>query len=235
MTNALKHAPGAPISIEVERSPDRLRAVVTNGPATPVTDPREPALRRSGGGYGLEGMRGRVEALGGTLAAGPDAGGGWAVEALVPVAPASLTSITPVATRSEAHHRAPVHGNMNTNAENPRRLSRFAPGSGRVSADAAQPGGRHHLAEERIRWADLRPRTVKDRTEPSRWAAARRRSRSSDRSLSRGRRGPRGACARMPRVARRSPTRGPRSHRDGSGRPSPAARANRRRPPTCAR
>jgi signal transduction histidine kinase len=141
VTNALKHAPGAPISIEVERSPDRLRAVVTNGLATPVTDPREPALRRSGGGYGLEGMRGRLEALGGTLAAGPDAGGGWAVEALVPVAPASLTSIAPVAARSEAHHRAPVHGNMNTNAERPRRPSRFAPGSGRVRADAAQPGG----------------------------------------------------------------------------------------------
>jgi signal transduction histidine kinase len=139
VTNALKHAPGAPISIEIERSTDRLRATVVNGPGAPVTAPGEPGLRRSGGGYGLEGMRGRLEALGGTLAAGPDGGGGWAVEAAVPLVPTPPPSGAAVTTPAETHHRGAAHGTLNT--KQPQRLRRPAPGAGRVSRDAAQPGG----------------------------------------------------------------------------------------------
>jgi signal transduction histidine kinase len=38
------------------------------------------------GGFGLIGMRERVEALGGTLTVGPEPGAGWSVLATVPVA-----------------------------------------------------------------------------------------------------------------------------------------------------
>ena len=42
-------------------------------------------LERSGGGYGLAGMRERVIACGGSLASGPTAAGGWQVSVLLPV------------------------------------------------------------------------------------------------------------------------------------------------------
>lgn len=92
VTNAVKHGAGAPIRIEVERSSGWLRAAVANGPAAGPADPATPMLRRSGGGYGLEGMRERLEALGGTLAAGPEADGGWAVEARLPSVRNRVTS-----------------------------------------------------------------------------------------------------------------------------------------------
>jgi signal transduction histidine kinase len=41
---------------------------------------------REGGGLGLDGLRGRVRELGGTLEAGPRSSGGWRVAAVLPVA-----------------------------------------------------------------------------------------------------------------------------------------------------
>ncbi len=60
------------------RDPQQLRVEVTDD---------APASRhhRPGGGYGLVGMRERVEALGGKLRAGPLPGAGWAVQASLPV------------------------------------------------------------------------------------------------------------------------------------------------------
>jgi hypothetical protein len=51
-----------------------------------ITDDAPAAAARAGGGYGLVGMRERVEALGGKVAAGPLPGAGWAVRARLPVA-----------------------------------------------------------------------------------------------------------------------------------------------------
>lgn len=80
LTNARKHAPGAPVELSLACSGSVTELTVTNGPATaPIT-----ALASSGGGYGLSGLRERAELAGGTLDAGP-CGDGWRVSLRVPV------------------------------------------------------------------------------------------------------------------------------------------------------
>jgi signal transduction histidine kinase len=79
LSNAMKHAPGATVMVDIGYGTDELRLRVVNGPGTA---PRPVA--ESGGGHGLVGMRERVIMLGGTLAAGPEPGGGFAVTAVLP-------------------------------------------------------------------------------------------------------------------------------------------------------
>jgi signal transduction histidine kinase/phage shock protein PspC (stress-responsive transcriptional regulator) len=81
LSNAGRHAPGAPVAVAVERTADRLRVRVANGP--PPGD-RRPAP--DAGGHGLVGMRERVAMLGGRLSAGPLPDGGFAVTADLPLA-----------------------------------------------------------------------------------------------------------------------------------------------------
>ncbi len=80
LTNALKHAPGAPVDIVIEGAGGYVEIDVRNGPA--VGPPS--GLERSGGGRGLTGMRERVAACGGELTAGPAPAGGWRVVARLP-------------------------------------------------------------------------------------------------------------------------------------------------------
>jgi signal transduction histidine kinase len=80
LTNALKHAPGAPVDIAVHEQGDEVAVDVVNAAAKD----RPSGLERSGGSYGLAGMRERVAACGGSLASGPTADGGWHVSALLP-------------------------------------------------------------------------------------------------------------------------------------------------------
>ena len=85
LTNAMKHAPGAAVHISVDPRPGSLGVeVIDEGPV------RSPGLGPLGAGLGLRGMRERVEALGGTLAAGPHAGG-WRVRASLPCAATTST------------------------------------------------------------------------------------------------------------------------------------------------
>ena len=80
ISNALQHAPGAPITVELRRAEDSLELTVLNGPARrPSTDP-------GGGGTGLTVMRERADAVGGSLHAGPVEGGGWRVRLVLPLA-----------------------------------------------------------------------------------------------------------------------------------------------------
>jgi signal transduction histidine kinase len=79
LTNITRHAPGArSVVVSVSHDARELRVEVTDD--APAARPHRP-----GGGYGLVGMRERVEALGGRLRAGPRPGAGWAVEARLPV------------------------------------------------------------------------------------------------------------------------------------------------------
>jgi signal transduction histidine kinase len=75
LANATRHASGAPIQVGVHVRPDAVEVVVAD-----VGTASRPA---GAGGVGLVGMRERVEALGGTLDAGPTPTG-WQVKARIP-------------------------------------------------------------------------------------------------------------------------------------------------------
>jgi signal transduction histidine kinase len=79
LTNVICHAPGArSVVVTVDHEAEHVRIEVSDD--APVSRHHRP-----GGGYGLVGMRERVEALGGRLRAGPLPGAGWAVQASLPV------------------------------------------------------------------------------------------------------------------------------------------------------
>lgn len=78
LTNAAKHAAGAVVRVAITVS-DGLRIDVRNGAGEPT------ALAAQGSGFGLIGMRDRVELAGGTLHSGPLAAGGFTVHANFPL------------------------------------------------------------------------------------------------------------------------------------------------------
>ncbi|WP_167047065.1 ATP-binding protein [Salinibacterium sp. ZJ454] len=92
LSNARKHSAGAPITVTVEDDGTTLLLRIEN-----ETAPRPPAgaSGHAGGvaprslslGYGLEGMRDRLMAAGGSLRTGPRQNGGWSVNALLPHPP----------------------------------------------------------------------------------------------------------------------------------------------------
>ncbi|MFF9483716.1 sensor histidine kinase [Streptomyces sp. NPDC014676] len=82
LTNAVRHAgPEPAVRVDLREEDGTLRLSVTDdgtGP-TPGTTP----------GFGLVGMRERARSVGGTLDAGPRAGGGFQVTAALPLTPAT--------------------------------------------------------------------------------------------------------------------------------------------------
>jgi signal transduction histidine kinase len=88
LSNAAKHAPGAPVTVDIGVAADAVQVTVVDAGGHPV-DASSP-------GVGLIGMRERVESLGGALAVGPFEDG-WRVVARLPrTAPsASVTSVGP--------------------------------------------------------------------------------------------------------------------------------------------
>jgi signal transduction histidine kinase len=81
LTNARRHAPGAPVEVALDYGPAALRIVVRDrGPGAAGRD-------GSGGdgGFGLAGMRERVEAVGGSLHAGDGPDGGFVVAVELPL------------------------------------------------------------------------------------------------------------------------------------------------------
>ncbi|NYI08283.1 sensor histidine kinase [Allostreptomyces psammosilenae] len=82
LTNATKHAPGAAVSVHLERRTGELVVTVTNTAPSPTVR----ALPLSSGGLGLVGLGERVRLAGGTLRAGPRPGGGFEVVARLPAA-----------------------------------------------------------------------------------------------------------------------------------------------------
>lgn len=80
VTNARKHAPGRPVSMELEFGDGEVVLEVVNQLADADTDR---PLTHSGAGVGLTGLRERAELAGGTLEAGA-VGTEWRVRARVP-------------------------------------------------------------------------------------------------------------------------------------------------------
>lgn len=89
LTNVRRHAPGTQATVRVHRTRDDLLRidVYNEGPERRVSRPTG-----GRGGYGLIGLRERVETVGGSLAAGPADDGGWWVIAHFPVAPTAVPS-----------------------------------------------------------------------------------------------------------------------------------------------
>lgn len=82
LTNVLRHAPGGAAAAAIRHEAGALVVEVSDtGPSEPVA-----ADGRAGAGHGLAGMRERVAAAGGSLEAGPRAGGGFLVRARFPLA-----------------------------------------------------------------------------------------------------------------------------------------------------
>jgi signal transduction histidine kinase len=80
LSNAGQHAPGAAVSVSVGHQAGVVLLRVANGPGAPAG----PSRNEPGSGHGLTGMRERVALLGGSLSAGPSAGGGFVVSAVLP-------------------------------------------------------------------------------------------------------------------------------------------------------
>jgi signal transduction histidine kinase len=87
LTNALRYASGATVSVLLRGEDDALVVEVENAPTM-----HEVALAGAGTGHGLQGLRERVAACGGTLEAGATPDGGWRLAARLPRRVTAATS-----------------------------------------------------------------------------------------------------------------------------------------------
>ncbi|MFF2025130.1 sensor histidine kinase [Streptomyces sp. NPDC058171] len=87
LSNAMRHAPGARAEVDIHYARYHVTVRVTN------TAPTRPAPRSPGAGHGLLGMRERAAVLGGTVACGSTADGGYEVTVVLPaLLPAGATA-----------------------------------------------------------------------------------------------------------------------------------------------
>jgi hypothetical protein len=102
LTNAARHAPGAPVTVAAAKEAGVTTVTITNGQATQKSSP-------SSGGSGLLGLRAAVTAAGGDFAAGPH-GDGFQVRAHLPEQPTprSPRTAVPSAPFTRARHRVVV-------------------------------------------------------------------------------------------------------------------------------
>ncbi|WP_406136555.1 sensor histidine kinase [Streptomyces sp. NBC_01089] len=105
LTNAARHAPGAPVTVRLVRSDGSLTVTVTSGAAPPGrssdrsadsgrADAADPP-GGSAGGTGLVGLDERIRLTGGVLRHGPLPGGGFEVRATLPPTPGTPPAINP--------------------------------------------------------------------------------------------------------------------------------------------
>lgn len=84
LSNAVRHAPHARISLAVDTHGDAVHLLVRNAPAAERVEPTTAPSHR---GHGLLGMRERAALVGGSVDAAPDPDGGWTVRAILPLTP----------------------------------------------------------------------------------------------------------------------------------------------------
>ncbi|WP_286175053.1 histidine kinase [Mycobacterium sp. DL99] len=81
LANAVRHCPGAPVTVTMEHGPDATAVTVSNGPAAVPG-----SSGNSSGGHGIAGMRERAAAMGGSVDAQTRPDGGFEVRAHIPAA-----------------------------------------------------------------------------------------------------------------------------------------------------
>ncbi|GAA4560366.1 sensor histidine kinase [Planotetraspora kaengkrachanensis] len=86
LNNVRKHAPGARVQVDCEACGDVVNVSVVNGPGGEGHDP-SPAEHPVRSGYGLVGLKERVNLVGGWIMSGPTPEGGFALTARVPCHP----------------------------------------------------------------------------------------------------------------------------------------------------
>ena len=89
LSNASRHAPGAPVTVSLDNAASAMLLQVANGPATPAAPAIPATANGHGHGQGIAGMRERVALLGGALTAGPSPDGGFIVSAVLPLTEAA--------------------------------------------------------------------------------------------------------------------------------------------------
>lgn len=79
LTNVIRHSEAGRVSVRIAQDGPRLRiSIVDDGPARPGSD-------ATPSGFGIAGMAGRAQAVGGELSAGPVTAGGFEVRASLPL------------------------------------------------------------------------------------------------------------------------------------------------------
>ncbi|SDS85576.1 Signal transduction histidine kinase [Jiangella sp. DSM 45060] len=146
LANAVRHAPGSEVTVRVSYAARSVELRISN--TAPAVAAAHPATEASG--HGLPGMRERAAVVGGTLAAGPTADGGFAVTAVLPCRPASPAEEDD--RRRDVSGEAPVPGDGGQGtAEDVQRGGRpvaagtdegAAPGEGHAAAGTDEDHGR---------------------------------------------------------------------------------------------
>ncbi|WP_406491367.1 histidine kinase [Streptomyces sp. NBC_01604] len=91
LTNVRRHAPGAEVTVRLDADHAWLRVTTLN--TAPTRRGAPPTGGR--GGVGLVGLHERIEAVDGTLTAGPALGGGWQTTAVFPLTADDQKAATP--------------------------------------------------------------------------------------------------------------------------------------------
>lgn len=88
LTNAHKHAAGAPVTVALRYEPDSLLVEVVNGPVPPGSA----AGPEVSGGQGLTGLRERARLVGGMVHSGPLPDGGFRLAGVLPYGPVTVAA-----------------------------------------------------------------------------------------------------------------------------------------------
>ncbi|MBC9723902.1 sensor histidine kinase [Streptomyces sp. TRM68367] len=104
LTNTLKHAgtdTRAQLTVSTEGAEVHVRVEDTGPPGGPLRPAHHPPTGLDEQAHGIAGMRERAALYGGTVTAGPRPGGGWSVDAVLPLSPVPVpTSALPRTTGS---------------------------------------------------------------------------------------------------------------------------------------